>query len=708
MPTLEDLRDIRLEKVKKLRNLGIDPYPASSIKDAANGDVTAQFDIYKGRVLSLTGRLMSLREHGNLVFGDITDQSGTIQLFIKKDTLEPTSSENQNIGFSDLSLVDVGDFLQVTGEVTKTTAGEISILVQQLKILTKSLRPLPDKHEGLKDPETIFRRRYLDLTVNPERKEVFKRKAKFWEVNRHFLKDHGFMEVETPVLEHVTGGADARPFVTHMNALSQDFYLRISTELYQKRLIGGGYEKVYTIGPNFRNEGISDEHLPEYHQVEWYWAYADYRQNMALVKEMFRTIGKEVFGKTVFTKGEHTFDLNDEWVEIDYGLTIKEKLGVDIFADTDQAMIAALKKQGIVLQGAVNRSRLIDNLWKVIRKTIAGPAFLINEPKFMSPLSKSIPEKPELTQRFHVILAGSELGNGYSELNDPIDQFERFMEQQAARNEGDDEAQMLDIDFVEMLEYGMPPTSGYGHSERVFWYLEGVTAREGTLFPHLRHAVSDQTKAIYGLSQKTVQSVQPKKQMITETLPEGLTVASAKEMLELHVENQNLRRHCFAVGYVMRSLAEHLGGNPDVWEVLGILHDSDWEITKDTPEEHTKKTLHWLAQQGVTQGPIVRALMSHNRKLTQLADIDGVMEWALETCDELTGFIVAVALTRPSKLLADVTVESVLKKWKTKEFAKAVDRAHIEQCERELGIALPDFIGLALRAMQKHHQELGL
>lgn len=300
------------------------------------------------------------------------------------------------------------------------------------------------------------------------------------------MQDHGFVEVETPVLETTTGGADARPFVTHMNALDQDYYLRISTELYQKRLIGAGFEKIYTLAPNFRNEGFDDEHLPEYYQIEWYWAYADYRDNMKLVQEMFRYIAEKVYGKTKFTSRGMEYDLADEWQEIDYAEIIKDKLGIDIFSSTEEEMLEVIKSKGVELSGAINRNRLIDNLWKIIRKTIAGPAFLVNEPKFMSPLAKSKPENPELTERFHVIIAGSELGNGYSELNNPVDQLERFQEQQTAREAGDEEAQMLDLDFVEMLEHGMPPTSGYAHSERLFWFLEDITAREGVLFPPLK------------------------------------------------------------------------------------------------------------------------------------------------------------------------------------------------------------------------------
>lgn len=497
---LQHQREERLAKIEQLKEIGINPYPAQSNKEFPNQTITQAFDEFEGKTVTLAGRLTSLREHGKVAFADLEDQSGKIQLFIRSDILQETSSEHQTIGFNHLKLIDPGDFVQATGEVTKTKTGQISLMVNELKLLTKSLRPMPTTRDELHDPETIFRRRYLDLATNPDRRSLFERKAKFWRVSREFMHEHGFIEVETPVLEHVTGGADARPFTTHMNALDQEFFLRISTELYQKRLIGGGYEKIFTIGPNFRNEGLSDEHLTEYYQLEWYWAYADYENNMQLVEALIKHIAKEVYGKTEFTTRGHTFNLDTNWERISYPDVIKERLGIDIFESTDEEMMTIIKANGVTLTGAINRNRLIDNLWKIIRKEISGPAFLINEPAFMSPLSKSKMSDPRLTERFHVIIAGSELGNGYSELNDPIDQLDRFREQQAARDAGDDEAQMLDIDFVEMLEYGMPPTSGYGQSERVFWFLEDVTAREGTLFPALRHKLDETTREIYNLS----------------------------------------------------------------------------------------------------------------------------------------------------------------------------------------------------------------
>lgn len=481
----------RLEKLKKLQEAGIDPYPASATKDYPNLEILENHDQFAGKKVSLTGRIISWREHGKLIFADILDQSGKIQLFIRQEQYRGMGG----LSWEQLALLDVGDFVEATGEVGKTTRGEISLFVDTIRLLTKSIRPLPT---SISEKEEQFRRRYLDLVLHPQRRELFMRKAKFWEANRAFMKQKGFVEVETPVLEHVTGGADARPFTTHHRDLDESFYLRISTELFQKRLIGGGFEKIYTLAPNFRNEGISEEHLQEYYQLEWYWAYADYRQAMELVKEMFRYIAQEVYGKTVFTTREHTYDLAHEWQEIDYAYAIQERFGIDIFKTSDNEMKQLLDKEGVYLSGIITRNRLVDNLWKLIRKTVSGPAFLINEPAFMSPLAKSKPDNPGLTQRFHVILGGSELANGYSELNNPLDQLERFIDQQKARELGDEEAQMLDVDYVEMLEYGMPPTAGYGHSERLFWFFENVTAREGTLFPLMKHELHPLTRKVYG------------------------------------------------------------------------------------------------------------------------------------------------------------------------------------------------------------------
>ena len=486
-------RQVRLDKLTELKKLGVNPYPAKSFRDHSNGEVLSKFEEFENKEVCLAGRITAWREHGKLVFGNILDQTGSIQLMIRETDLVEDLTKGY-LGWDKLYLLDLADFVELYGTIGKTRTGEITIMVKSVRLLTKALRPIPRK---LENKEQIFRRRYLDLVVDNESLKLFERKAKFWQVQRDFLRDHGFMEVEVPVLEAVTGGADATPFTTHHNALDQDFYLRISTELYQKRLIGGGYEKIFTLGPNFRNEGMDDEHLQEYYQLEWYWGYANYKDNMQLVHDLFLEIANKVYGKTQFTTRGHTFDLADEWKEIDYTGVIKERFNVDIFNDPDEKLLSVIKENNIEMGGEVNRNRMIDTLWKAIRATISGPAFLVNQPKFVSPLAKSHQDNPDLTERFQVVIAGSELGNGYSEINDPQDQLDRFLDQQSMRDSGDTEAQMLDIDFVEMLEYGMPPVSGYGQSERIFWFLEDISGREGTFFPQMRVEVENTTKQIY-------------------------------------------------------------------------------------------------------------------------------------------------------------------------------------------------------------------
>lgn len=499
MSTLSELRQIRIEKLEKLKELGIPPYPPTSYKSNPNVFFHENFEKNEGKEVVASGRITSVRKHGKLAFVDLKDASGKIQLYIKEDALLNPDHKKGQLGFDELGLLDSGDFAEGKGVLTKTQRGEISIEVSSIRILTKSLRPLPDVWDGLKDKETRLRRRYIDTNINPDVYQRFIRRSKFWEAHRDFFKERGFMEMNIPVLETTPGGADANPFVTHMDVLNQNFYLRISQELYLKRLIGGGYEKIYEIGPRFRNEGISDEHLPEHIAMEFYWAYADWNDGMKFITDLFRYITDKVYNTQKFQIRGFDVDFSDKWEIIDYSKIFKEKFNLDIF-DTDLKEVKkVLDKQHLKIDGELNFQRSIDGLWKHLRKDIKGPAFVVNEPKFLSPLAKANPENPEYAMRFHPIVAGGELGNGFSELNDPIDQFERFSEQQKLRDRGDSEAQFMDIDFVEMLEYGMPPTLGYGHSERVFWFLENVTAREGVPFPQLRHEIDSVTKQIYNL-----------------------------------------------------------------------------------------------------------------------------------------------------------------------------------------------------------------
>jgi lysyl-tRNA synthetase class 2 len=498
MSTLKDLRNSRLEKLEKLKSLGVDCYPAKSHRDTEIGKIIGDFEGHENREVVVAGRVVSLRSHGSIIFIDLKDASGKIQILAKKENLSSANHENSELVFEELDLLDEGDFIEAHGTVIKSQRGEVSVEAKQIRILTKAIRPMPGSWDGLKDKETRLRRRYLDTNLNPEVYQRYLRRAKFWEAHREFFKNHGFYEINIPVLELVPGGADANPFVTHMDAIDQDFYLRISQELYLKPLIGGGYEKVYEIGPRFRNEGMSDEHLPEHIAMEFYWAYADYNDGMEFIRELFRYVAQEVYGTLKFKMRGFDVDLDTDWEKIDYVKLMKDKIGLDVLNPDDAKIQEVLKSYKIRLP-KYSTSRAIDHIWKELRKEIAGPAFIVGEPKALSPLAKSDPQNPLITQRFHPILAGSELGNAFSELNDPQDQLARFREQQVMRESGDAEAQFLDIDFVEMLEYGMPPTFGYGHSERVFWFFEDVPAKEGVPFPQLKFELDESTIEIYGL-----------------------------------------------------------------------------------------------------------------------------------------------------------------------------------------------------------------
>jgi lysine--tRNA ligase len=495
MATLQDYRNERLRKLEELQKLGIDSYPARSERTHTCNQIVNDFENLEGKEVSVVGRVMNLRKFGKLAFIVLRDSSGQVQLFLHGPDVTELDAKRGILGMKQLSLLDSGDYLQATGIVIKTKTGEISVGVRELRLLTKSLRPIPEK---LENKEERFRRRYLDMNVNQEVRQRFIRRSKFWQATRDFLNNNGFIEINTPVLEYTTGGADANPFVTYMDALDkQQFYLRISQELPLKRLIGAGFEKVYDLGPRFRNESYSDEHLPEHIAMEWYAAYWDWQKGRSFMEDMYKYVLKETFGTLKFNIKGFDIDMGRAWEVWDYAEVIAKHYDIDVYNTTIEEVTKKLKENNLEVKKTDSIPRGIDKLWKNIRKDVAGPVWLVNTPKFISPLAKSNVDNPLAVERFQPVIAGTELGNGYSELNDPIDQLNRFTEQQAMRDAGDDEAMMLDIDFVEMLEYGMAPTCGWGYSERVFWTFEGVTAREGVPFPHLKHEIDESTKAIY-------------------------------------------------------------------------------------------------------------------------------------------------------------------------------------------------------------------
>jgi lysyl-tRNA synthetase class 2 len=474
----EQIVNERIKKIEELRKKGINPYPAKFDKKENVAEcIKAKMNVK----VKTAGRLVTKRELGKISFAKLRDSSGDIQIvFQEKNTPEKVFSF-----FS--KYIDAGDFVGVEGEVFKTKTGEISILAKNVTLLTKSILPLPEKFHGLQDDEERLRKRYLEIIMNSETKDMFIRKAKFWQSMRNFLTSKGFMEVETPVLESTPGGAEAKPFITHHNALNLNVYLRISPELWLKRLMVAGYPKVFEIGRIFRNEGMDAEHLQDYTQMEFYWAYADYNEGMKLAEEMYKYIAKEVYGTLKFKIKEFDVDLGKKWETYDFIEIIKKMTKINILKTNLEEIKSKLKELEIEYdKKGFNITRGVDNLWKYCRKKIGGPGFLINVPVSMEPLAKRSEKNPEVVERYQILIAGSEVGKGFSELNDSIDQMERFTEQAKLRAAGDEEAQMTDYDFVEALKYGMPPTTGFGISERLFAFLENKPVGECVIFPLMK------------------------------------------------------------------------------------------------------------------------------------------------------------------------------------------------------------------------------
>ncbi|MEK7121041.1 MAG: amino acid--tRNA ligase-related protein [Patescibacteria group bacterium] len=482
MASLDEIRNGRIKKIELLKNAGMEIYPAYSKCDFTLAEAQSDFEKIskRGESASLVGRVMSLRPQGGLCFFNFFDGTATFQGLLKIEDI----GEKMFSLFVDA--IDIGDFVEVSGNLFITNRGEKTISVSDWKILSKSLLPLPEKWHGLIDIEERYRKRYLDILMDGELKEVFIKKALFWKAMRQFLETKGFIEVHTPTLEITTGGAEATPFKTHINDYDLDVYLRISVgELWQKRLMSAGFPRTYEIGRVYRNEGSSPEHLQEFTNMEFYASYLNFEDGKKMVQDLYKEIAQKVFGKTKFETRGHTYDLGGEWQDLDYVDTVEKITGVNVLEAKEKDLKKKLEELGVEYDGE-NRERMSDALWKYCRRQISGPAFLINHPKLVAPLSKEHPDDLRKTKTFQVIIAGSELGRAHAELNDPIDQELRFNEQKKLLEGGDTEAMMNDTEFVEMMEHGMPPTFGFGVGERLFAYMVDKPIRETTLFPLMR------------------------------------------------------------------------------------------------------------------------------------------------------------------------------------------------------------------------------
>ncbi|MBN1667306.1 MAG: lysine--tRNA ligase [Anaerolineales bacterium] len=495
------LEQIRLEKIEELRAEGIEPYPTRARRTHTSLEAIRAFEKAEAAgqeapvTATLAGRLRSMRTMGKITFAHIEDGAGRVQLFLRADDLSPETLKFFNQNF------DLGDFLQAEGEMFRTRTGEVTLRVSTFKMLAKAITPLPAakdeivegevvRHATLADPETRYRQRYADLAVNEEVRQIFRTRAAVVRALREFLDGQGFLEVETPILQPIYGGAAAQPFITHHNQLKQDLYLRISFELYLKRLLVGGFERVYEIGRDFRNEGVSFKHNPEFTQLEFYWAYADYQQVMELTEQMLAFVAQQVLGSLTFAYQGHTIDLTPPWRRLSMRQGLLEAIGIDIDAHRSTAeLAAAMQAKGLPVKPDTPRGKLIDGLvGDFLEPNLLQPTFLYDYPRDISPLAKSKPGDPQTVERFEGFMGGMELCNAFTELNDPLDQEARFLEMGRDYASDDEERHPMDEDYLQAMRYGMPPNGGFGLGvDRLAMLLaDRHSIREVILFPHLR------------------------------------------------------------------------------------------------------------------------------------------------------------------------------------------------------------------------------
>jgi len=484
---LTEQEQIRMNKMNELREMGVNPFGKRFIPTHYSLSLKEKYeDVSKEELLELNeevivaGRIMTKRGKGKAGFMHIQDNEGQVQIYLRSDSLS-------EIDFIVYEKADIGDIVGIKGVVFKTKTGEVSVKAREYYHLTKALKPLPEKYHGLTDEEVRFRKRYLDIIMNEEVKDIFIKKQKFWSTIRNYMIEHDFLEVETPILETSSGGAAATPFATHHNALDIDVFLRISMgELWQKKLLVAGFEKTFEIGRQFRNEGMSPEHLQDYTQMEFYWAYADFKDGMEFTKDLYRKVTMAVLGTSKFTSRGYEIDMNKEWEVYDFEAIIEKRTGINIFNSTKEDIEKKLDEENATYDPNIGYWRLVDILWKVVRKELSGPGFLVGQPVQLNPLPKRLEEDSRKVAQMQIILAGSEMGNGYTELNDPIDLEERFKEQRIMGEQGDEEAHEHDETFIEALRYGMPPAYGFGVSERLFSVMMDRPIRECVFFPLMK------------------------------------------------------------------------------------------------------------------------------------------------------------------------------------------------------------------------------
>lgn len=684
MSRIDETIQAKTEKRAALEKLDISPHPYSYNKT----HTVAQARESKGQSVQTAGRIMSIRAHGRVIFLDLQDPTGSIQVMVRK------TEENTNSFDWLKTLVDRGDFLGVTGTVDITQTGELTIIADTFEFLGKSLRPLPSEWNAAEDKEARFRKRYLDMLINPETRRVLDARWLIIKEVRRYLQDqHDFIEVDTPVFHPLYGGTNAKPFHTYMNALDSMYYLRLAPELYLKRLIIGGYDKIFEIARNFRNEGIDQTHQPEFTMIEWYHAYSDYNTMMDVAEGLLKHLITKLYGNSILKVGETEIEVGRPWPRITMIDAVFQYTGIDFNLSSDEELLSILNKNGIELQSEFSRGKALFAIFdKLVTGYLIEPVWIIDYPRDISPLAKAHRLNPEFAERFECYIGGKELADGWSEITDSIDQRNIFSKEQKNMRSGDTEAHPMDEDFLEAMEYGMPPLSGIGMGiDRLVMFLTNTwSIKEVIAFPtlkpmpwqqvglaKLKGAVKEAKIATKPNSSNTQQSI---------TLPPR---EQADALLHEHIKNDKLAHHCYMVAQAMEAYAKELGEDTELWYQTGLLHDIDWE---EYPDEHPNKAIaEWLSNY---PQEMKDAIAAHAPDRTG-KHAETVIEQYLFACDELSGLMHAYSLMRPEGFKG-MEVKSVKKKLKDKAFAANVSRDDITQGMEMIGKTPEEHIGFLI------------
>ena len=718
-----DERAQRRLRRQALLDAGVNPYPIRSTIDAHAAELEERYaELEAGTdtedVYSLAGRIRAFRKQGKAAFIVLEDCTGSIQLFCRVNDLPEDE-------WALLSQLDLGDIIGATGAVLRTRRGQLSVAPTHIELLSKSLRPLPEKFHGLTDREVRYRQRYVDLIMNADVRETFRKRSQIISLIRRYMEADGYMEVETPMMHAILGGANAKPFVTHFNALDRDFYLRIATELPLKRCIVGGLERVFEIGRQFRNEGMDLTHNPEFTSMEAYCAYSDLDGMKALTEGLFKTIAREVCGceegHEVITYQGQTVDMSGTWASRPLSEIASEVIGEHVDMDTPVEHLRELcESRGIETQDNWGAGKLLFEIYDELGEaTLVNPTFVCDYPEEVSPLSKRKDEDPRLTDRFELVICGHEYANAFSELNDPVDQAGRFAEQVAAKGFGDDEAMGYDYDYVRALEYGMPPAGGigYGIDRMVMLFCDAPAIRDVLLFPAMKPETITKADIASQLPETTDGAAASVDALADDAengaaneaaagraeapaLETGLTRDQAFDLLKQYNEDPFHIAHAQTLEGLMRYYAEQFDpANVEFWGQVGLLHDLDWEKFQDEVQ-HTVKAGEILAEAGA-KPELARAIQTHNSDNNpDLPAPSSKMECVLFACDELSGLIQAACLMRPSKSVMDFEVKSLKKKFKDKKFAAGCNRDVIRRGAELMGMELDELFASVIDAMK--------